>query len=68
MDFIMEYEKAKQMVKDSGWDGFMNHFEEEYPERDFYSCSQWWYEDSKYICKFKGGGGDLIVGWEGIHD
>lgn len=67
-DFLMDYEKAKKMVNENGWDGFFEHFNKEYEDYNFYSCSQWWYEDKKYICKFRGGSGDLIVGWKGVHD
>ena len=66
-DFIMNHKKAKEIVKEKGFDGFMGYFEEEY-NYNFYSCSTYWEDDSKYICKLKGSKGDLIVGWEGIHD
>lgn len=64
----MEYEQAKKMVDDDGWDGFFEHFNEEYEERDLFGCSQDWYKDETYICKFKGGKGDVVIGWKGVHD
>ena len=67
IDFIMEYEKAKGIVKEEGWDGFLEHFEEAF-DCSFFSCSTYWPDDSKYICKLKGMKGDKIVGWKGIHD
>ncbi|MFP7445197.1 hypothetical protein SFC50_16030 [Bacillus infantis] len=64
----MEYEKAKRLVDEKGWDGFFDHFNEEYEDRNFFQCSEYWYDDKSYICKFKGGRGDLVIGWKGVHD
>ncbi|MDT0163812.1 hypothetical protein [Bacillus sp. AG4(2022)] len=68
LDFIMEYEKAKQQVKEDGWDSFLESFQEKHPSYDLYSVSTPWFDDSSYICKFRGGGGDIVVGWKGVHD
>lgn len=65
MDFIMDWEKAKEVVDQTGWDGFMDHFND---EKEYYSVSQYWYDDKQYICKFKGECGDKIIGWKGVHD
>lgn len=67
MDLIINYNEAKKIVDDLGWNGFLNHFKELYPQMALYSCSQYWYEDDKYICKFRGLKGDLIIGWERVH-
>ncbi|MBU8770349.1 hypothetical protein [Cytobacillus oceanisediminis] len=68
MDFFMDYEEAKKKVDEDGWKGFFESFDEEYKDLEFYRCSQDWYEDKSYICKFKGGNGDLVIGWRGVHD
>lgn len=62
---IMEWEKAKELVDRDGWDGFM---EQQNDGRELYAVSQWWYDDPKYICKFRGKYGDKIIGWKGVHD
>ena len=68
MDFIMEYEKAKQHVDEQGWDSFLGSFQDQYEDRGLYSVSMDWHESDEFICKFRGTDGDVIVGWEGIHD
>lgn len=67
MDVIMEYEDGKAIVDVWGWEGFVNYFEDQFNYR-FFTCSQYWYDDSQYICKMKGANGDIIIGWQGIHD
>ena len=63
MDEIMNIHEARNIVETEGWDGFLNYFSERYPDHEFYSASQSWYDDGKYICKLRGAYGDLIVGW-----
>lgn len=67
MDLFMDYTSAKTLVKVLGVEGFVKHLEKEYGYH-FFSCSTAWLDDSKYICKLKGSHGDLVIGWEGIHN
>lgn len=69
-DQILNHEGARQKVKDEGWDSFLNQFQQEYESYNLYSCSTYWFDanDPSYICKFRGTHGDIIVGWEGVHD
>jgi hypothetical protein len=64
----MNYDEAKNMVENHGWDYFFNYFSREFPDYRLYSVSKYWFQDQKYICKFKGGKGDIIVTWEGTND
>lgn len=68
MYYMMNWESAKNIVREKGWDGFLETFQTEHKELALYSCSTFWEDDKKYICKFKGAKGDLIVGWNGVHD
>lgn len=70
LDFIMEYEAAKNQVKENGWDNFLESFQEKFPSYDLGSVSTYWYNanDPTYICKMRGGYGDIVIGWEGVHD
>ena len=70
MDHIMNHSKAKEIVKKDGFQGMIDHFNEEFENRKFYGCSEAWYEEDTehYILKLRGQNGDLIVGWEGYHD
>lgn len=68
LDFIMEHEKAKKMVDEKGWDNFLEVFQEQYSGHNLYCVSTHWHEDSKYICKFRGTGGDIVMGWDGVHN
>ncbi|GEL76577.1 hypothetical protein TMU01_08120 [Tenuibacillus multivorans] len=64
MDLKMEYKHAKNIVNNHGWGYFLNCFQQIYPDRHFYGCSQSrYFVGSEYICKLKGKNGDLIVGW-----
>lgn len=63
LDLIIDYNKAKLIVKEQGFEGWLSYLNTLFPNRDFYTVSTFWYEDSKYICKAKGQFGDLIVGW-----
>lgn len=56
------------MVKENGWDSFLEDFQKEYESYNLYSGSTYWVEDPYYLCKFRGTGGDVIDGWEGVHD
>jgi hypothetical protein len=66
-DKIINRDEMKAIVREKGWDVFLDHMGEE-EETSFFSCSTAWYEEEKYICKFKGAKRDMIVGWKGIHD
>lgn len=59
----MNHEATKNIVNDIGWDGFLQLMNDKY-SRNFYSVSNAWYDDRKYICKLKGARGDLIISWE----
>lgn len=63
----MNYKDAKTIVKEFGFEGFVEKLEREFGY-DFFGCSTYWYDDSKFICKMKGSRGDIIIGWLGIHD
>lgn len=69
-DLIMDRNKAKDIVNTQGWEGFFNYMNQQYEQYNFYSCSQEWYEEDEdpFICKFRGGNGDVIIGWKGVHD
>jgi hypothetical protein len=69
-DAIMSHESARQKVKEEGWDSFLNMFQQDYESHNLYSCSTYWFnaDDPHYICKFRGTRGDIIIGWEGVHD
>lgn len=66
-DEIMEFDEAKRLVDKYGWNGFLSYFKDKFPDRSLYACSQYWYEDRKYICKMRGTRGDIIIGWNGVH-
>lgn len=65
-DLVIDHNMAKQIVNERGWDGFVLFIEQQF-HYSFFSCSQDWHRDSKYICKLKGRKGDVIIGWIGIH-
>lgn len=67
-DLFMNHKKAKKMVNKKGWDEFFNHISDQYDDYNLYSCSQDWLDDKSYTCKFKGADGDVLIGWEGVHD
>jgi hypothetical protein len=66
MDFIVEYEQAKKIVDDDGWDSFLDEFKDTFDDLDIYAVSKDWYKDKSFILKAKGGKGDVVIGWEGI--
>lgn len=68
LDLILSHDTAKQSVKENGWDSFLEDFQKEYESYNLYSCSTYWLDDPHYICKFRGTRGDIVVGWEGVHD
>jgi hypothetical protein len=69
-DQIISHDVAKQKVREEGWDSFLNDFQQQYDSYNLYSCSTYWFNanDPSYICKFRGTRGDVIIGWEGVHD
>lgn len=68
IDIITDYQVNRNLAITYGLDAFMEYFNGIYPQYGFYSCSSHWIEDEKYICKLKGTGGDLVIGWIGVHD
>lgn len=68
MDIILNHSEAKNKVREFGWDAFLKDFQDEYKEYDLYACSTYWENDHSYICKVRGSHGDLIIGWEGVHN
>jgi hypothetical protein len=67
VNVVMNYGAAKEYVHDHGYDEFMNVFSEEFPGYDFGSASTDWEETDEFICKLRGDG-DIIIGWDGIHE
>ena len=67
MDLLLKHDSTKEYVRMFGIEKFVAMLEESYNGR-FYSCSDYWVSDSKYVCKLKGVNRDLIIGWYGIHD
>ncbi|WP_243299155.1 hypothetical protein [Bacillus litorisediminis] len=63
-DDVMSHYETKKIVKDKGWDNFLNTLQNQYPDRELYKVSMDWYDDMKYICKAKGVMGDVIIGWK----
>ena len=63
MDITMNHESAKETVNKIGWDGFLQEMNDKY-SFNFYSVSNSWYDDKKFICKLKGAYGDLIINWD----
>lgn len=66
-DEVMNFGEAKSIVDKEGWEGFLSYFQNKFPERRLYACSQSWYDDKKYICKIRGTRGDIIIGWYDVH-
>jgi hypothetical protein len=67
VDKLLDYEGTRNYVNEVGFDQFVAELEKEYSYR-FFSCSEAWLMDPKFICKLKGARGDLIIGWKGVHD
>ncbi|MGE6755983.1 hypothetical protein ACQKFO_21515 [Rossellomorea sp. NPDC071047] len=63
MEILMDYNSAKKLVEVYGWSYFLKMFNKKYPGYRLYSVSKAWFEERKYICKLKGGGGDIIIRW-----
>jgi hypothetical protein len=66
-DLLLSHDECKSMIQTIGWDGFFELFSALYPDRKFFSCSRGWYDESKFVCKFKGTFGDLVIGWQSGH-
>lgn len=67
LDVIMKHKDAKKFVRKYGYDAFIEEMNNEF-DYDLGSASMHWERDDKYICKMRGGRGDIIIGWEGRHD
>lgn len=64
MCILMNYDYAVSIVDSQGWEGFFEYLQNLYPDFHLYQVSKAWYEDDQYICKAKGGKGDVIIDWE----
>lgn len=62
-DMVLDRDICKAIVNERGWDGFVLFIEQQRPYK-FFSCSQDWYANGKYICKLKGRDGDVVIGWK----
>ena len=66
-DKFVNRDEMKGIVKEKGWDDFLDHMSEQ-EETSFFSCSTAWYDEERFFCKFKGRERDMLVGWEGVHN
>ena len=57
-----DYERIRNIYADKGKDYFFNLFDRVF-RREIYSMSEYWLEDKKFILKFKGKYGDVIIFW-----
>lgn len=64
MDIKMMYILLKNIYLELGEENFFNIFDKSFPDYNLYDMSQDWVENKKYILKFKGIYGDLIIKWE----
>lgn len=64
MEIKLNYEDAKKIVETIGKDAFLKLFQAIYKHFDLYTMSLDWINSSKYILKFKGMNGDLVVDWK----
>lgn len=58
------HNEMKKLVEVLDWDGFLEHIQSKYKHLDLYACSKDWYHSKRYICKFRGTFGDLIIQWK----
>lgn len=63
MEVTLNYDDMVNLLNKIGIDEFFNKFEKEYKSLDLYNMSVDWIKSKKYILKFKGGLGDLLVYW-----
>lgn len=66
MDYSMNYEEAIKLVREQGFQGVIDKFNEEFPGYDLYSCSTSWEDSDEYILKLRGTTGDVVVGWDHV--
>lgn len=59
----MNYDFTLWCYDELGEDKFFKYFEQKFKEFQLYSMSLDWKNSKKYILKFKGELGDLIVSW-----
>jgi len=64
IDKIINYNEAKEYVKENGWDSFLKLLQHEYSDCKLYTVSKSWYDNNQYICKARGILGDVVIGWE----
>jgi hypothetical protein len=64
MDYILNYDMLKRIVKVCGWDDFLMFLQDMCPAFEIYSVSMDWFDNKDYICKAKGVYGDVVIGWE----
>lgn len=67
MDITLKYTKTLDLLRQRGREGFLNYFRGLYPDLDLYSFGSGWEDSPRYILKFRGIKGDLIVSWDNSH-
>lgn len=64
MEIRLNRASCVRMVQTQGWQTFLEALDSHTGHRlSLYSVSQDWLTDASYICKAKGGRGDLLVSW-----
>jgi hypothetical protein len=65
VDLLLHWEEAAQLVKETGFDGWLKFVHGKFPYHKLYSASTDWYTHGpEYIAKLRGTCGDVIVGWK----
>lgn len=62
-DVVMRHSEAKEYVKEHGYDAFVQEVDKDFGYK-LSGASMYWEHDRNYICKMRGGRGDVIIGWE----
>lgn len=63
MNVTLNYHLVRKLFNVLGMDKFIEGFNDAYEDLQLYSMSDAWLNDSKYILKLRGTGGDLVVSW-----
>lgn len=65
LDLLMDWEDAANIVKATGFDGWIAHVADKFPRYGLSCTSTDWFDiGSEYIAKLRGTFGDVIVGWK----